>query len=1433
MAYQSIFAGSTPAAPTPAPTGTVPKGYRSIFAPSTPSKSEFKQQVTHVAQVAESQQLKKAMQQQNPADISTVPELKDALKGGAINRPAFLQRFTQLANAPGGSKTPVPAGYNPSTEPANPHSLKNIISGGSAGLREGELKVGEGLQQAARAPIELAQTLQPTNNAKATPTKGAAPSLSVKSLPVATKPTPIKATPSEFNTSNNTALTTLLGPGKTTSIQAQSKGAETSHPGGFRIPGVGTLSPKQTGAAEGALKTASDLSVFFGGGKAADAGGSLFAKTASDGSKIRPQFHQDLTAALQKGSNEPVHFGQLSDDKFNQVNDIRNKNGQAPLTNKDMHIYPAVVSKLKNQRVNIDGLTPNKVADIMNSAVNNTKSKVFAGKYPQNQVLTRVRGDVSNLAHIGEFEGAPSIKTAYQVKTNRLSSILGGRGDSPSSTDELPRKTPLSAQTPISVRQDSVKTVPDKTPSVKAPKGEEGSVDISGVQDLIAKHRASTKFSGDLEKNIDESQGKKTTIAEDVAKVLQKRTKISNEDKQTLQDYRDAKNAGLPAKALPAHLQSEDADVTALNKATQAADAERSRLNGKEAEAQKIEQRNPETYTHREAQGKGNSLDYILQESRKNPLSVSGLSKSTPGSKARVFHAITDEQGNRRVVAIKNNVLKAPDGRKIAQGKLVQAIDKGTSENLGKLKFKSDRDFLDKELSPYQTKIKNLQKEYDTLGKVKAKGGVSEARMDSLARKTALLEDARNFSGLTKGEAKSLREATLKLQELSKVKTPGTNAVGRLKTIQSHLIDLNNKVSDIHDKYDPETLDKKVFVGKDGKKYTIGQATQSEITKATGQKYYVDPKLLAAKNYADSRTALENSRFIESIKQHPDFENFASEPGKTAPKGWQKVENLPQFMDYKFDPKTAEVLRDLVKNSDSDEPKLLDRAGKFLRQTIVYFPLKHIVNEGATFAVDRGLANLVNPLTYKRGASALVKGYHDVTNMSEDFMKAQEAGLHTTTGGDKALQDVFTKQLKTLDRDSPAIVDTAKKWGTSPARLYRAIQNVTVWQLQDILNMARVNERMAPKLLSKGDSIEDAVAKTQKFNLQYKVPSRVGPRILPGVARRGLSNTLQSPKIFFGRYKYDQFRIITNIIKDTLNPKSLIKNPGQNAQALDKLAALALATAVVWPLVDKGVQKLSGDKNAYISAPGVLGPIETAQQVQQGKKAPLTAASSQLYLSSAITGGLDIAQNRDAFTGKQIYDPNSSIKQQFADISKWIGSQAAPTQQIKQGTSDKANQGINILLTLASARLPKNSPEVNAMNSLKFDSLPGVQTNAKAQAAKGNIPGAISLIKNYDSQILSQAKKALQTAGQPVPDDKTLTAKLKEQGYYYNPTLGTVKSWQSPATKSNSLDNILNASPAPKKGQPGYLQYLQQQKIKRQQDKFKSVTADKQGIIVP
>lgn len=828
---------------------------------------------------------------------------------------------------------------------------------------------------------------------------------------------------------------------------------------------------------------------------------------------------------------------------------------------------------------------------------------------------------------------------------------------------------------------------------------------VTDVKSLIDKHNETTNYGNDLQHAASASEGNKQIILKDAAGVLKNRESLSNADKQALQDFRDAKAAGLKPTPLPDHLKAEDVATTELNKAAQLHDAELARLNGQEQKAQSILARDPSTYTHRVAQGKGGAYDYLLQGDRKSPLSTSKFGKSKPGDKSRVYQSITDEQGNRSVVAIKHGE--------------VTALDNGAT-HLGTLKLKTNETLMNKELRSTESKIANLEHEKSLLTATKGRSAASPQR---------------------------------------------------IVNINKNLLELNRKHAEISNKYDMNNYDKKIFTGSDGKKYTIGQATQSEITKATGQKYYTDPKLNALTNYVESRTALENARFMESIKSDPRFSDFVSPPDKTAPKGWKSVPGFDQFRGYKFEPKTADTIKDILRTS-ANEKDALDKVGKVLRQTIVYFPVKHDLNMVAAYIADRGISKLASPFATKRAVSSMYQAIHEVINQEGPvFTRLQKSGFSLPSADTKEFEKAFKGELDGLVGNKEAMKSVARQIGSTPKRLidaYNKFQHVSVWELQDILNTARVIERMKPTLLSKGASFEDAMKQTERFNFQYKVPSRVA-------GSRSASRMLRSDKVFFGRYRYDQWKILSNTIKDSVN----IKHPAQAAQAWDKLAVLAIGTSLVMPLVNKGVQALSGNPNAYVTAPGPLDIPEKVYQILKGQKGMLTTASGQLYLGP-LQSTLDIKNNHDSFTGKQIYDPNSSVVEQAKQIGDWVKSQIAPVQKAGSLKNTSGTNPLNIILGLAGVSFPKNSPLSNKLNSLKFDSLPSTQAQAKAQAKSGDFAGANDTIAKYDQKVLAAAKADLQAKGESIPSDQELIKQLKKSGYYYSPQNKTIQGWSQP-----------------------------------------------------
>lgn len=905
-----------------------------------------------------------------------------------------------------------------------------------------------------------------------------------------------------------------------------------------------------------------------------------------------------------------------------------------------------------------------------------------------------------------------------------------------------------------------------KVPLIKPLNNETGSVTVpnvaKNVQSMIEKHSATQNATGNIEEDFAKTSGTTKDIKLDVAKSLKERTPLSNTDKQTIQDYRDAKSAGLETPELPTRLKTANDNITALNRSAQAADAEKARLSGQPELAAKIEARNPETYTHRIAQGKGSNLELTARGDRENPLSINSLSKTTAGSKKRTLLNATDEAGNRRTVSIEGNKVKALS----ENGK--------TSEDLGNLNLKKNGDFLENELKPYQNRLGKISQQVKELQNVKTKGGISQARIDALAQKGASLQFLKDEGNkLTPAERRTLHDATLKFKELQRVKPTSTNSTTRLETLARHSSDLLNKVNAITDKYDPEHLEDKAFVGKDGQKYTLGQATQSEITKNTGQKYYVDPELTSHLNYADSKVALKNTQFIEGTKKILEDKNLAVKQGEgTPPKGFKTTTNA-YFQGYKLDPKLAEVLDDIGGKNTSVAGGIANKISNVLRQTIVYLPIKHDFNEAAGYIIDRGLSKIINPVAGVRGAKSLAVAAKEVATQGPLYRQILREGGHLVSADDSVLGKTVAKQVNGLAKDPNRIAELAKAIGTSPARAYHAVQKVTVWDVQDVLNIARVHERMQPTLFSKGMSFENALKETARKNLQYKVPSRI---ILPGKAGRAAAETLGSDKVYFGAYTYDKYRIAKNIVKDTLN----VTHPKQALQAADQLAATVAIAASLWPLVNKGVQNISGDKNAHVTAPGVSSIPELAQQVIQGKKTITSAAGSQISISQPYTIGAQLLGNKDSFTGKNIWDPNDNETQKAKSIASWLKSQVAPVQKLATSKNAKTNVGLSTALGLAGVSLPKDSPDEVKLNSLEYDTLPAVQSEAKSEGSKGNLAAAMNTISQYNQKVLSAAKADLKSSGKPIPPDQTLITQLKKSGYYYMPKETTIKGWSQP-----------------------------------------------------
>lgn len=992
------------------------------------------------------------------------------------------------------------------------------------------------------------------------------------------------------------------------------------------------------------------------------------------------------------------------------------------------------------------------------------------------------------------------------------------------------------------------KVAPEPTPEPKTPAPK-------NVQDLIQKHKSSVAFGGNIERSANAVEGKKTIIANDAAQLIKDRKPISNSDKALLLEYRDRREAGLPTKPLPSHLQEENSAATALNVESTKANAELARLQGQERKAQTIEDTsNPATYTHRIAREKGSAIDYVLQGDKKNPLGVSGYSKTTPSSKGRVYKSLTDQMGNRTTVAISSvggarHFIDVKTGADLGlirpklPPKATEFIDPKLMENLNqvatdlgithvrtnvplnrgdnaagvyyggtnflKTRVGSAPDTLLHEIGHQIDEKYNLQdymfsgdkgsksaKIYDAqIKKAQAEGRTTDVRtlqeQKTISTELRALADERvgNFSNksfskyVRSGEEKMavMFQAYLHAPEIFQEVAP-TAYNKFVKFLGSHpetkpLLNIDKSLQMAKNVVGEDNIPG-VFKSKSGQKFKIGEATTKEITRDAGTKYYTDPFLTSLHNYVETRTALENARFIESIKTSPEFKVFASSPGQTAPKGWKVVPDFPQFQGFKFEPHVADSLNAIIQ-SPANEGNVLNLTGRFLRQAIVFFPVKHDLHIISAYVIDRKISEYA-PAGLVRGASSIIQAMNDRKNFGPMTQKLLENGYNLLSVDSRVYSEAFNKQMQSLIDDQTALESVAKRMGTSAkglAGVYSKIQHTLIWEVQDTLNMARIIERQKPTLFGKGMSFEQALKQTEKYSYQYRVPSRVA-------GSTQVSQALQSDLVYFGRFRYDQFKIIGNALKDAVG----IDNASQAYEAWNKLILIAIGTTMLMPAINKILQKVTGDKNAHITAPGPMQIPELMYNIFHTHNQSIwKAIANQLYISQGYDLALQLSQNRDSFTGKVIFDPNASPAEKAKQIEKWILSQVGPTQKINSLKNTSGNTVLNGFLSLSGVSFPKTSPGEQKLYSLTYDTLPIRQAKVKQQIQAGDYQGAIQTIKDYNQQLLQAAKDDLKSSGQPIPSDGVLIARLRLKRMWYSPpSANTIQKDQNPSSQSLS-----------------------------------------------
>jgi len=650
-----------------------------------------------------------------------------------------------------------------------------------------------------------------------------------------------------------------------------------------------------------------------------------------------------------------------------------------------------------------------------------------------------------------------------------------------------------------------------------------------------------------------------------------------------------------------------------------------------------------ENYVHRIPIGKGSRLERILG-GEGNIGGGGGLSKSASATKGRVMMALEDEDGERRVVAIKKGQ--------------VTAFDNGNAENLGRIRgletqgLKTKGELLAREIEPMQGELDKLEAERRTLTATKSREAASQRRIANIDDRAA-----------------ELREAI-------------TDAH---RTDEGQLLSEN----DLRDR---------VFVDKNGKQWKITQATTKEIEANTGQKYYKNALASSVMSFLNIRKAERAFDFLETYKNSPDFKDVAAKFSDGAtPAGWRTTD-LPQFRGYAFEPHTAEVLDWYSKRMHAEGPNLYRQVGDFLRTAIFFNPLIHTPNIGVHWLVEKGLTG-VGPQNWGRILRTGSRAIDAVIHQNQDFLDALDEGAPLQTP--RLERDAATKLLidrmgRELETNPTAAQKVAKALGyANPAKLVRAIYKFSgkaTWVTNDVAMLQATYEHMERS----GQSFKDAVTDVSKHIPDYRLPTRI-------FDSPGLAKLMSNPDLtMFGAYHYGALRSYGEMAKGLISDDV---PQAERLKSLDRLAMLGLVTFVAYPQLDKLAKLLTGDKTAEFRRAGASTFIWNLAQLARGNRTPTEVLESVVTPAAHTKAAVELALNRNLYSGRKIYDTSAPAGDVAKQVGRYAAQAVAPVGQASR--ISEGRQSIpQFAAGLAGIRTKVKTPAERLASTLAMDRSP-------------------------------------------------------------------------------------------------------------------------------
>lgn len=434
------------------------------------------------------------------------------------------------------------------------------------------------------------------------------------------------------------------------------------------------------------------------------------------------------------------------------------------------------------------------------------------------------------------------------------------------------------------------------------------------------------------------------------------------------------------------------------------------------------------------------------------------------------------------------------------------------------------------------------------------------------------------------------------------------------------------------------------------------EGAMADIEQHSPYKYNKDALAVLLNSNAELREQARVYEGIKGLRESDLFKTMSAAPGEDMPKDWRvpnSIDKIPALRGYAFPQKMAEVVEDFARVR---EPSMLTNTSNALIKCMMLNPIAHIFNEGMHLFNARGLTGWVSPAGIGRFSKYGKDAMNSVLQQDEFYRDTIKLGGSLLSPGVRHSELEKSLHAKGVSEFSktPEFKELALSLGRKPGELFNAISAksaTAMWVTRDMMYMQYLKELMGTKGLSHQEAIQHA----EKHMPNYRLPTRVGEKVMGANFGRGLSNVLQNPNVsVFSRYHYGMVKSLLETAKDVGAIRKGKAGVDQFKEGIDTTAAIVVALSVLYPMMDKMAVALTGNENAKQRRAGPYHLINAIMEVAEGTKDPQAVLSSVFTFNPALQGLVEIGLDRKAYSGQQVYNPQSSPDVIAKDVGTYM-----------------------------------------------------------------------------------------------------------------------------------------------------------------------------------